>query len=531
MSTTVLAVVVVVIVVVAAVGAYVALSSRHVTTTTPSNVTTTVPPSNTSVTPLVFYTWWATTGKVALDHLIPTFEETYPQYKIEPEVIPGGGGVNAKYAIIALLEAGKPPATFQSLTGPMMLGFVEATPNGKTAYVNFTPIVEQMGLFKTAVPEVLDAAAYNGTMYTMPVNVHRGATLYISKPLLEKYGLPIPYNLSTLIYDTEALAKDGVPAWVEGGAEGGFEQFMLYEAILLSLGGPRMVTELDYGTLPMDNASVVQILNETNQIYLTFMNASYPGWQTLTQGQAITLLGEGKVAFAVNGNWEYAYLFDFDNITPYPAVQPYVGWNNVSVLTMPFPGTKYYYDLVMDSVAVPKGPEENAGLTLVKYWASWQGQEVWNRWKAVTFYKNDTVDFYNTPSQWYDYQALLNVSADPANFTVSPGSSAGLFPDVSSTLDGALLELAEVGPAALATWMHTLNTSMGTERSEWLTAASLGLGYIGMPGHPLGNYLPPWASDPSQSTTGDFLLNFYTLVFLSSLPSLLLVADLLKGNN
>jgi len=50
---------------------------------------------STTKAPLIFYTWWATEGKVALNHLIPAFENQY-HLNVTPTIVPGAGGTNAK---------------------------------------------------------------------------------------------------------------------------------------------------------------------------------------------------------------------------------------------------------------------------------------------------------------------------------------------------------------------------------------------------------------------------------------------------
>ncbi|MCL4340830.1 MAG: carbohydrate ABC transporter substrate-binding protein, partial [Candidatus Thermoplasmatota archaeon] len=97
-KTAIIAVVIAAIVIVAAV--VIVVEERKAVTPTTSNK-------------VEFYTWWATTGKVALDKLIPKFESANPGYTVSPYIAPGAGGTNAIYAILSLIEAGKPPTTFQ----------------------------------------------------------------------------------------------------------------------------------------------------------------------------------------------------------------------------------------------------------------------------------------------------------------------------------------------------------------------------------------------------------------------------------
>ncbi|BBD73216.1 hypothetical protein HS1genome_1605 [Sulfodiicoccus acidiphilus] len=473
------------------------VSTPHVTTpTTPTTVTT-----NTS-SQVVFYTWWATTGKVALDHLIPAFERAYPSYTVIKSLVPGAGGTNAKYAILALIEAGKPPALFQSLVGANMLSYVEVAPQGISDFVNLTSLAEHEGLLESSVLPVMEAAAYNGTMLNLPVSVHSGFVLYYNLKLLREYGLPIPENLSELTYDTMQLVEHGVTPWMVPGADGGYDQEQLWFAIFLSLGGPRLMDQLLYGTLSLQNSTVQKVFNETNELFLNYTSYNYPGWQSMTWTQGITAVDQGKAAFEVDVDSATNYLYDFLNVTTYPPEQPYLSWSNVTMVAQPFPGTQSYFPIVSDAVAVPVSSHEAAALTFVKYWTSYSGQQVWTKWKAVTYYRNGS-DWYNTPQQYYMYQRLLNTS--PNDFVIDPLS---LFADVDAQLYSGLLTLQQAGPAALAVWASTFNSSVHEEYQEWQAAAKLGLGFLGFPGHPFGGYYPPWvnARDPSSTWGGDLVL-------------------------
>ncbi|MFP3172733.1 MAG: glucose ABC transporter substrate-binding protein GlcS, partial [Acidilobus sp.] len=379
-SGTVIAIIVIVVVVVAAIGGYAAyLATRHhpvITTTTTTTTTTTVttPVTTTTTTPvtsITFYTWWATTGKVALNHFIPVFEKYNPPYTVSLEIIPGAGGTNAKFTIAGMMEAGKPPATFQVHFGPEMASYALIT--SPKDFVNFTPIAVKMGLWTGGVTEALLSGTFNGSMLSMPVDVHRGALLYINIKLLREYNLPLPTNLSTLIYDTVQLAQHGVTPWMVPGADGGWDQLNLWEDIFLALaiqkyglaGGARLYNEFAYGTIDLANTSIQQLINETDKLFVNFTSYDYPGWQSLTWTQGLSDLIEGKVAFQANGDWLTTYAYDFLNTTTYPAIEPYISWPNVTVVVEPFPGTNGTYALVIDSVGVPQPyPTTEAGIKL-----------------------------------------------------------------------------------------------------------------------------------------------------------------------
>ena len=484
---------VIVVIVVGAVAAILVTSHKPSTVVTTTTTTTTTAP-----TTLVFYTWWATTGKVAIDHLFPQFTKT-TGIPVQPYLVAGAGGINAKYAILALIEAGKPPAAFQVHFGPEMISYVEAAPNGVKSFVNMTPYAQEWGLYKNAVPEVLEAGTFNGTLLSIPVDVHRGALLYVNVKLLREYHLPFPYNFSTLVYDTVQLAEHGVTPWMVPGADGGWDQLNLWEDIFLSLAGPKLYNEMMYGTINFNNATVQHLINETNYWFLNFTSYDYPGWQSLTWTQGLALLIKGDAAFQANGNWLTNYAYDFLNTTVYPPLPQYINNPNVTIIEEPFPGTQNYYALVIDSIGIPVGPQEHEALELAHFWSSYQGQEIFTKWKAVTYYKNAT-DYFNTPAQWYDYEQLLNDSSHPQDF-VYQLSDGGLFDNVFEQLISGLLEFQEVGKPGLSVWYSTLVSGIHEEEQEWLQAAKLGLGYMGWPGHPFGDYYPPWVKDPSTHSS------------------------------
>ncbi|MGC8597937.1 MAG: glucose ABC transporter substrate-binding protein GlcS, partial [Thermocladium sp.] len=431
-----------VVIIVVVVAAAVAITYKP-TTTTKTQATST----------LIFYTWWATTGKVALNHLIPAFENQY-HLNVTPMITPGAGGTNAKYAILTLIEVGRPPAIFQSLVGANMLSYVESAPNGIHTFLNLTPILMKEGILDHVVVPAFEAAAYNGTILNVPVNVHSGFVLYMNLKLLKKYDLPIPTNLTTLQYDTVKLAQHGITPWMVPGADGGYDQEQLWFSIFLALGGPQLMDELVYGTIPINNATFQRIFNETNQLFLNFTSYNYPGWQSMTWTQGIALVAQGNAAFEVDVDSATNYLYDFQNITTYPAVEPYISWSNVTVVAMPFPGTQNYFPLVMDAVAIPVGPQENQAIQFMNFWVSYGGQRIWTKWKAVTYYLNGT-NWYNTPQQWYMYRHLLSTS--PNDFVIDPLS---LFADVDGQIYSALITLQEEGGSALPFWNSTFASAM-----------------------------------------------------------------------
>ena len=445
-----------------------------------------------------FYTWWGgADGGQALSLIEPAFHAAYPRYTMTTTVSPGAGGTNAKYAIITLISSGTPPNTFQTHMGPEMLSYVEIAPQGINEFVDMTPIAKEMGLLNpsVAVPSVIEAGSFNGTLLSLPVDVGRSSMLYFNPQTLAKYGLPIPTTLSQLLYDSKVLYEHGI-YWAIPGGDSGWDQENVWESLLLYYGGPQAIDELDYGVLNVNSPAVV---NATNT-FLQLMQYDAPGALSEPWTVYIPEVVNGQISFQVNGDWydNFAtYLVNPGEAakgpgTPYPAVAPYTSWTNISLMCEPFPGTSNVFSIVIDSVAVPVGKSATAGLTLAEYWSSYAGQKVWTPYKMVSFYQNGT-DWYSTPAQWGDFQALKST---PANEFVYAPSDGGLFDDAAATFGTALSILSET--RSTTAFYSLLQQTINEEHADWLSAAKLGLGYLGMPGQPFGGYYPPWVSSASS---------------------------------
>ena len=515
----VIALIVIVVIVVAAVGIYygITLTSHHptVTTTTPTTsvttISTTVPSVTTTVpspTTIVFYNWWATTGKVALEHVLSAFEQQYPNISVKLLIIPGGGSVDFIPVMLSLIEVGKPPEIFQSIYGPNMASWVTVYPGGPAAglkaFVNWTPYYETH-LAGKVIPTVFEAGALAGTLLSMPVQIHTTSLLYINIKVLRHYGLPIPTNISQLINDTIQLAKDGFynstnAPWAIGGADL-FEAEQLWHSIFLALAGPHLYTEFGYGTLNMSNSTVMHIINETNEIFALFNKYNLPSWESMIWTQSMEALISGRVAFFAMGDWATNYAYDFYNVTTYPAIPPYINWPNVTVVVEPFPGTQQYVMFTVDSVGVTANlppAEEQAALTFVEFWINpTEGNMIWTKWKGESYYLNMPTNYYNTPEQAWAYERLVNITTKNPNYAVYD-SGAMLFVSSMTMLQNALKNFQE-GVYDLGKLDQTLVQIEKEQNETWLMLNSYGLGYLGFPGHPFDGYLPPWVN----STSGD----------------------------
>ncbi|MCL4420794.1 MAG: extracellular solute-binding protein [Candidatus Thermoplasmatota archaeon] len=469
---------------------------------------------------IVLYTWWATTGKVALQHEIPAFEKAYPGYTVSTEITPGGGGYNSIATVLSLIEAGKPPDAFQAHMGPMMYSYVSADSKGIGGFVNWTSYYKD-NLSGHVIPAAFEAGSMNGVLLSMPVEVHTMGLLYINQAVLHRYGLPIPTNVWMLQNDTNALVSKGFnnateAPWGISANEGGWAQMQLWENNFLGLAGTKLYNEFTYGTLNTSNATVSHLISQANGLFLNESKYDYPGWQTMSWTQMASELIGGHVAFLTAGDFVTNYMYDYYNTTSYPAISPYINNTSTPVLVESFPSTQSYFVVNLDSVGIPTGPTAAAGTLFVKYWTSPAGNKIWTQWKGISYYNNVTTNYYNTPEQWYMYEKLVHTNTSDFVYALSDG---GLFNSPFTTLTGNLLTLQESGGSSskLSSWNSQIVSQVGVEKSTWLSANNLSLGYLGFPGAPFGGYLPPWANSTYNLTgSGSHAVSGYSLHYSSS---------------
>lgn len=427
------------------------------------------PPSKIS-----FYTWWAGLERFAIDAVIGNFTAK-TGIQVEKTAVPGGAGVNAKFAILALIQAGKPPAAFQVHCGPEMLSYIYASPHGEKDFVELNSVAKDIGMTDQA-PDVLKACALAGKIYTLPVNIHRANLIFINKQILDKIGGKVPTTIDELVDLSKKASSAGVPALIQAGADV-FTIFHLWEQIFLAVAGPQKFMMFIYGTLDPNDASI----KKATEIFLELAKTFPSNWQALDWTGAVADLVQGKGLAHVDGDWVVGLIYNvypntimcsYDQITP-----------NCNIIVAPFPGTEGIYNLVIDSVAVPAGgPETSQGVEFARFFAGPEGQKIFNPLKgSIAVYRNIGPEIYPTTIQKWEVSQYRDAKAFV--FSLTHGA---LFSDVWSTLLQQAIVLAQTGRTDL--WYATIEKALSNEKELWK-----GTWYMGYPGSPFGGYSPPWA--------------------------------------
>ncbi len=435
--------------------------------TSPATETTPTMPKKIS-----FYTWWAGLERFAIDALIGNFTKK-TGIEVQKTAVPGGAGVNAKFAILALIMAGKPPAAFQVHCGPEIISYFMAAPNKEKDFVDLTSVAKEIDITATAPGQ---ACMLAGKMYTLPVNLHRANLIFMNKKVLDKYGLKPPTTLDELRDVCKTLSANGVPCMLQAGADL-FTVLHLWEQIFLAVAGPEKFIMFMYGTLSPDDPSI----KEATDIFMELAETFPPNWMSLDWTSAVDALVKGQGAFHVDGDWAVGLIYNvypdtvmcpIDNITP-----------DCDIIVAPFPGTQGIYNMVIDAVAVPKGPEQEAGVMFAKFFASREGQRIFNPLKgSIADYPDIEPDIYPTTIQKWEVKEYRE-----SKYQVFSLTHGALFSDVWQKLLQTAVTLAQTKNVDL--WYDAVTSALKTERQLWEQS---GL-YMGTPEKPFAGYLPPWA--------------------------------------
>lgn len=305
------------------------------------------------------FSWWTGGGEEeGLLALIEVFNKNYPDIEVINSTVAGGAGTNAKAVLKTRMVGGNPPDSFQ------VHGGAELTDTYvKTGLMEpITDLLEEWGVKEKFNQQILEICSYQGEIYSIPVNVHRGNVLWYNKALLEKYGIEPPTNLYSFVNTLKELDEKGVTA-LSLGDKNKWTATHLFEAIMVATLGPVKYNGLWKGTTSFDDPGLREALVVFGEI-LKYVNEDHAA---LTWQDASQRLYEGKAVFNVMGDWAEGY---FKTMGWTPGKE--FGWAAV-------PGTRGSFMVVTDSFGLPKNaPHPEGAKAWLKTIASVEGQDAFN---------------------------------------------------------------------------------------------------------------------------------------------------------
>ncbi len=284
-----------------------------------------------------FFSWWTAGGEAeGKNDILNLYKELYPNVEVIDAAVAGGGGDKAKAVLKTRMQGNDPPDTFQVHGGPELIdGYVKP---GLMDPV--TGIYKDMNIMSAFPKQLLDKVSYQGEVYSVPANIHRGNVLFYNKKVLADNGVQPPTNWDEFYKAADTLKAKGIPALAVGGKDT-WAVTMLFEDILLTTAGPDKYNDLMSGKADWTDKSVTDALDHLKKIWSSgYVNKDF---SALTWDEAAGQVLKGQAAMTVMGDWAKGYFQANDTNWA-----ENFGWE-------PTPGTAGIFKVITDSFGLPKG--------------------------------------------------------------------------------------------------------------------------------------------------------------------------------
>lgn len=319
---------------------------------------------------LEIFSWWTAGGEAdGLNAMFEIYKKRFPGVEIINATVAGGAGTNAKAVLKTRMQGGKPPDSFQVHGGAELVdtwvrtGFMES----------LTSIAQSEGWRDVLPKDLIEIVSYQGEMYSVPVNVHRGNVLWFNKKIFDDNKLKAPTTWEEFFKVAEALKAKGI-APLALGDKNKWEAAHLFEDILVATLGADGYRGLWTGKTSWTGSGAKTALENYAKI-LQFVNADHAAG---TWDSAAQMLIDGKAAMSIMGDWAAGYFTS-------------KGWKpNVNYGFAPAPGSAGVFVVVTDTFGLPKkAPHREQALNWLRVAGSKTGQEAFNPLKGSICARTD----------------------------------------------------------------------------------------------------------------------------------------------
>ncbi len=247
--------------------------------------------------------WWVQRGEAdALRALLGVYERSRPGRGLVRSAA-FGGNVAASAQLSSRMLRGMPPDTFQVNGGNALLSWVRRTTSGEQMDpIDF--LVASEGWASVFPADVLDLVSHRGRVYAVPLDIHRTNLLFFSARIFSENGLRPPGSLEDLHSIAEILRARGVVPFALGFRDPWTLTMLAFEAVLVGEAGAEYYREFFAGRRGPGDAELRRVLAHVAAI-LGCANVDAP---TLGWDGALDLVGSGKAAMTIMGDWGKGYL-------------------------------------------------------------------------------------------------------------------------------------------------------------------------------------------------------------------------------
>jgi glucose/mannose transport system substrate-binding protein len=366
------------------------------------------------------FSWWTSPGeKQALSAMTDVFLEHSPGVTVinAAEI----DAPTARERLFQRLSFGDPPDTYQANIGADLYTWVK---NGGADDENsklepLTQLSRDQGWASAVPPAVLDKVSYDGTVYAVPINVHRLNTLFYNRKIFADNGLTPPTTLAELYTLADTLSAKNITPLAVGSSGPWTLSELFFENLLPAMAGDAFYTDYFDGKKDPRDPEIDVVLREASKLWAyTNVNAGDLEWDA-----AVEMMAQGQAAMTQMGDWAKGYL-------------EVLGYSPDSDFgEVPFPDTSDIFVFTGDSFPLPKGaPNRRGALDLLSVFGSVEGQAAFNPIKGSISARVDVdPSRYDSLSQqaFLDFQSKRLVSAlsgtVPSSFSNPVDTALGHF--------------------------------------------------------------------------------------------------------
>lgn len=347
------------------------------------------------------FTWWAEgSEKLGLAELEKLFKEKYPEDTFENLAVAGGAGSNAKAKLQADLANNQPPDSFQGHAGAELMDYIDAD-----QILPVNDVISELGGESVFPKNLLDLLTVEGSIYSVPSNVHRSNVVWANPAVLTQAGLgtEAPKDLDAWLADMEKLKAAGVATPLSV-ATAAWTQVHLFESVLLSVLGTDEYNKLFEPGASWDTDKVKEAVTKYAKLLSYANNGGADDWPGATD-----MVIDGKAAYNVMGDWAVAQF----NEKGKAHGTDYVAW--------PTPGTDGTFLFLADSFTLPKGaPNAEGAKDWLRLVGSAEGQQAFNIVKGSIPARTDVPD---TEFPEYQKGAMKSFKEDKIASSIAHGAA------------------------------------------------------------------------------------------------------------
>ncbi len=318
------------------------------------------------------FTWWTSGSEAsALETVLETYQNRYPDVEVINASIAGGGGSAARPVLQTRLVGGNPPDTWQTHHGAELMG--QYVMPGFAASVK--DLYDAEGWYELFSPSLIEMVSKDSEPYLVVLNLHRSNTLWYNKHVLAEHGIPMGdalsieelFRIAEEFQNTEIapLCMGDTGIWATG---------IMFENTLAGTIGAERYQGLWNGSTRFTDSDVMEAVRTYGRL-LNYQNDDHAA---LSWDQAADKMAEGACVFYSMGDWVYGELIR-DGLQ-----------ENIDFGWVAHPGTEGIHILVTDGFTLARNaPHPEETLNMLRIMGERVVQEDFNLIKGSICARND----------------------------------------------------------------------------------------------------------------------------------------------